>query len=68
MRKRGFKWFTMNNHASFWQGLDAKNPKNGFGVQLADGQWYWCENWVAKVNEHCDETQAKLSSPNGTEL
>jgi hypothetical protein len=68
MRKRGFKWFTMNSHASLWQRLDAKNPKNGFGVELVDGQWYWYENWVSKVNEHCEETQATLSSPNGMEI
>ena len=68
MRKRGFKWFNMAAHIELWRKLDAKNPKNGFGVELADSQWYYYENWVQKVNDHCEKTQADLSSKSGVEI
>jgi hypothetical protein len=48
--------------------LDAKNPKNGFGVELADSQWYYYDSWVSKVNDYCEKTQAELSSTSGAEI
>ncbi|MGN6410958.1 MAG: DUF3644 domain-containing protein, partial [Nitrobacter sp.] len=44
MRKRDFLWFNMAVHTKLWHELDAKNPKNGYGVQLSDGQWYYYES------------------------
>lgn len=57
MKKRGFAWFNMNHHTTVRDLYDAKNPKNGFGVQLADNQWYYYENWIDKVAEHCAAEQ-----------
>ncbi|MBR1295942.1 hypothetical protein [Bradyrhizobium sp. AUGA SZCCT0042] len=68
MRKRGFKWFNMATHIVLWRQLDAKNPKNGFGVELADNQWYYYDTWVSKVTEYCEKTQADLSSGGGAEI
>jgi hypothetical protein len=55
MRRRGFRWFNMSKHSELRRSLDAKNPKNGFGVELADNQWYYYDNWIEKVVEHCKE-------------
>jgi len=68
MQKRGFKWFNMASHVALWRELDAKNPKNGLGVELADGQWYYYDSWVSKVNDYCENTQAGLSSKSGLEI
>jgi hypothetical protein len=68
MRKRGFKWFNMATHIALWRELDAKNPKNGFGVELADGQWYYYESWLSKVNDYCEKTQVELSSAAGVKI
>ena len=57
MRRRGFNWFSMAVHTDLWQKSDAKNPKLGFGVLLADGQWYYYESWVAKVTDYCEANQ-----------
>jgi len=53
MKKRGFAWFNMSKHTEIRRKLDAKNPKNGYGVELADNQWYYYDNWLEKVSEHC---------------
>jgi len=63
MRKRGFKWFNIASHTNLWRKFDAKNPKKGFGVQLADTQWYYYDSWMMKVNEHCEEVQKTLLPP-----
>jgi hypothetical protein len=62
MRRRGFKWFNMAIHTNLWQKFDAKNPQNGYGVLLADSQWYYYENWIVKVKEYCEETQKDFSA------
>jgi Protein of unknown function (DUF3644) len=53
MKRRGFAWFNMSKHTEIRRKLDAKNPKNGYGVELADNQWYYYDNWLEKVSEHC---------------
>jgi hypothetical protein len=53
MKKRGFAWFNMSKHTEIRRKFDAKNPKNGYGVELADNQWYYYDNWLEKVSEHC---------------
>ncbi|WP_454626819.1 DUF3644 domain-containing protein [Bradyrhizobium cenepequi] len=65
MKKCGFKWFNMATHTNLRRELDAKNTKNGYGVELADGQWYYYDNWLSKVKDYCEKTQAELLSTNG---
>jgi Protein of unknown function (DUF3644) len=55
MRAEGFPNFNMSHHTELWKGLDAQNPAKGFGVRMLDGQWYWYENWLARVRAHCEE-------------
>ena len=57
VRSEGYRWFTMADHTDLWKALDAKDPKKSYGVRLNDGQWYWYENWVNRVREHCQERQ-----------
>jgi hypothetical protein len=45
----------MSKHTEIRRALDAKNPKNGYGVELADNKWYYYDNWIEKVAEHCKE-------------
>lgn len=60
MREKGYSWFTIHKHTELWRSKDAKNPKHSFGTQVA-GTWYWYENWLREVEEHCkkhrDESQ-----------
>lgn len=53
MRREGFTRFKMIHHTRLWKKLDAKNPSKGYGVQVAQKDWYWYDNWVEKVREHC---------------
>lgn len=55
MRSEGFSGFNMNKHTALWRGLEAQDPAKGFGVRMLDGQWYWYENWLARVRAHCEE-------------
>ncbi len=61
MRKRGHAWFNMSHHTTARDSCDAKNPKNGYGVQLADNQWYYYDHWLEKVDEHCQRRDRKGS-------
>ena len=45
----------MSKHTEIWRGLDAKNPKNRYGVELADNKCYYYDNWIEKVAEHYKE-------------
>ncbi len=53
MQSEGFPNFKMGAHTDLWRELDAKNPAKGFGVQVAT-TWYWYDNWVSVVREHCE--------------
>ena len=55
MKKEGYSTFSMHYHTKLWQAKDAKNKKYNFGVQVAK-QWYWYENWVYVVREHCQRS------------
>jgi hypothetical protein len=55
MHAEGFPRFNMGHHTALWHELDAKDPVKGFGVRMLDGQWYWYENWLARVRAHCEE-------------
>jgi hypothetical protein len=51
--KAGFKNFrTQPEHLKMWRDEDAKNPVNGFGVEV-QGVWYWYENWIQRCIELC---------------
>lgn len=52
MRDEGHTRFSITKHAELWRQLDAKNPAKGYGTLLAK-TWYWYENWVNVVREHC---------------
>ena len=54
MNDEGYSTFTIYNHTQLWQEKDAKNKKYNFGVQVVK-QWYWYENWVNIVREHCQK-------------
>lgn len=52
----------MSKHTEMRRLFDAKNPKNGYGVELADSQWYYYESWIAKVGEQCQQMVPRASS------
>jgi hypothetical protein len=51
MKAEGFPKFGMTQHTNFWKSQDAKNPRKGFGVLIAN-VWYWYDTWVEQVREH----------------
>lgn len=55
IREDGYPKFSMHYHTQLWHSLDAQNPAKGLGVRMIDGQWYWYENWLARVRAHCEE-------------
>ena len=59
MRSEGYRRFKMNHHTALWQGLGAQDQAKGFGVRMQDGQWYWYENWTARVRAHCEENAGR---------
>lgn len=59
MHDEGFVKFSMHNHTKLMQSHDAKNPKKGFGVSVADKHWHYYENWVEFVRRHCKEEARK---------
>lgn len=56
MNDKGFPKFGMHQHTMLWKSEDAKNPNKHFGVQVAK-QWYWYQNWVEFVLNHCNENK-----------
>lgn len=53
MKERGYDWFTMAKHTEAVRRFDARNPASGFGIEMADGQWYYYESWIDKAAEFC---------------
>ncbi len=51
-REAGFTSFGMHQHTQLWKNEDAKNPAKGYGVMVANKQWYWYQRWVDFVLEH----------------
>lgn len=54
VRTEGFPKFGMAQHTDFWKSCAAKNPANGYGVQVAK-TWYWYDSWLAAVFKHCKD-------------
>jgi len=52
MKQEGYKEYNISLHTKLWQSRDARNPAKGFGVLVAK-TWYWYENWVEQVRQHC---------------
>lgn len=51
MHKKGFKNFSIHQHMLLWRKHDAKNPKKGLGVMMADKQWYFYDKWLKVVED-----------------
>ena len=54
VKAEGFPRFGMAQHTDFWKSCEAKNPANGYGVQVAK-TWYWYDSWLATVRKHCKD-------------
>lgn len=54
MKQKGYVKFSVHWHTQLWKNLDAKKPVKGFGTEV-EGSWYWYENWVKVVEDHCRE-------------
>jgi hypothetical protein len=55
MKDEGFPSFTLKKHTELWQAENAKQASRGFGTLISDGQWYWYQNWLDFVREHCNK-------------
>lgn len=58
MKENGYPKFNSYQHTILWKEMDAKNPKKGFGTQVAK-TWYWYDNWIQIVKTHCSESGDK---------
>lgn len=47
----GYNNFNIREHTKLRDSLDAKNPANGYGVDIS-GKWYWYQSWLDKVLAH----------------
>ena len=56
MKSKGHKRFSIHWHTELWQENEGKNPINNFGT-IVEGKWYWYENWVKIVDEHCSHNK-----------
>ena len=55
VQKAGFSKFRIQpEHLRMWRHEDAKNPSNGYGVEI-QGAWYWYQSWVDKCIQLCNE-------------
>lgn len=64
MRTEGHTSFTMygkGGFVPFWQGLEAKKPGKGYGVQVA-ASWYWYETMIAEVRAYLTRPAASEQS------
>lgn len=62
VRKAGFDLFKVQpEHLQMWRTEDAKNPANGYGVDIA-GSWYWYQSWVDRCIELCKADEKRYRS------
>jgi hypothetical protein len=54
MQENGFVQFGQFQHTQLWKEKNAKNPKLGFGTQVANA-WYWYDKWIDEVECYCNE-------------
>jgi hypothetical protein len=60
MSDEGYPKFKQHQHTQLWQKMDAKNTTKGYGIEI-EKSWYWYENWVAIVRQHCKANQRRYS-------
>jgi hypothetical protein len=53
MKREGYRKFNIAHHWWLWSSLEAKDPKKGYGVLIAEKDWLWYETWLNRVREHC---------------
>lgn len=58
MKSEGYPKFKMNDHTILWRKMDARNETKGYGVMIVNA-WYWYENWLAVVRQHCQSNKRK---------
>lgn len=58
LQKEGYPKFNVSRHTQLWQENDAKNSVKGYGAEVS-GQWYWYQNWLNFVRQHCQEAGDK---------
>lgn len=58
MREDGYPKFNMHHHTQLWKEKDGKKPGKKFGVSV-EGAWYWYDNWVEVVKDHCKKNEEK---------
>ena len=54
IQDEGYPNFKIHNHTELWKQLDGQNPSKGYGV-VVEGKWYWYENWIDVVRNHCED-------------
>lgn len=62
MKVEGWDRFSQHFHTKLWKRLDAKNPKEGYGVFVVK-TWYWYETWLNRVREECAQHPQRYQSP-----
>lgn len=60
MKKKGFRKFRPHDHTVLWKQMRAKEEGKGFGVTV-EGTWYWYENWLPVVEEHCKQNASRYT-------
>lgn len=61
IKDEGYVRFNLHHHTQLWKRLDGKNPGKGFGVQIVK-TWYWYEQWLGKIRQHCAENKELYSA------
>ena len=59
MQARGYSKFNIRKHTVLWKSKDAKNPKHGYGIEIANS-WYWYEKWLQEVISYCQQHEEEL--------
>ena len=59
MQARGYSKFNIRKHTVLWKSKDAKNPKHGYGIEIAN-TWYWYEKWLQEVISYCQQYEEEL--------
>ena len=59
MQARGYSKFNIRKHTVLWKSKDAKNPKHGYGIEIAN-TWYWYEKWLQEVISYCQQHEEEL--------
>jgi hypothetical protein len=58
MKDNGYQKFNMHHHTQLWKEKDGKNPNKHYGVCI-EGAWYWYDNWIDVVKDHCKKNEQK---------